>query len=61
MAMIDNILKNKKTTIVGAVIFLTGLVLFLLEYIDFTNMMIFMASALTMLFCKDPKGILWKK
>jgi hypothetical protein len=53
--MFERITQNKKTTISGAVIFATGVVLVLLDKASLTEFSAFIVAALGFLFSKDPK------
>mgnify|MGYP000005013147 CR=1 FL=1 len=55
--MIDRILKDIKTTIVGLIIFITGVFLVAFEKATLTECGAFIGVALALFFSKDPKQV----
>ncbi len=55
--MIDRILKDMKTTIVGLIIFITGAFLVAFDKATLTEFGAFIAVAFALFFSKDPKQV----
>ncbi len=55
--MIDRIFDNKKTTIVGIIVFVTGAVLVGFEKATLTEFGAFIGVAFALFFSKDPKAL----
>ena len=54
--MIDRIFKNIKTTIVGAVVFITGTLFVAMDKASLTEFGAFIGVAFALFFTKDPKA-----